>query len=28
MILVGLIVFARLLHDYPLPTEGIPSEEV
>jgi hypothetical protein len=27
MILVGLAVFIRLLHDNPVPIEGIPSEE-
>jgi MFS family permease len=27
MILVGLAVFARLLHDNPVPIEGIPAEE-
>jgi hypothetical protein len=27
MILVGLAVFVRLLHNYPVPIEGIPSEE-
>lgn len=27
MILVGLAVFVRLLHDNPVPTEGIPSGE-
>jgi hypothetical protein len=27
MIVVGLVVFVRLLHDNPVPIEGIPSEE-
>jgi hypothetical protein len=27
MILVGLVIFIRLLHDNPIPVEGLPSEE-